>query len=274
MVVAHFGLGQNQGSSVQCWEQTQALKNFPGLLYQFRPRTLSSAYSIKTFADAWPLHRHLVRPFLLLVPTILVPIWLVKSNASAVVWKAKKRGFFVLQQVLGIVHTPGNNKCKRFGGGAVHPWIGTNEKVPLDILVYRLVRNYLRSSSMKRAALKVSNLSPHYELWVLHTVHHNMYQVSHWRRYYCYKRLHTHVSTALQLDQAQNLSCKILGVRNGRTQFQFCTGFWQENYWRFHFFGITTGTIENIDGGRFGVLTCSVPSLGAKQEWACHIWKF
>jgi hypothetical protein len=36
----------------------------------------------------------------------------------------------------------------------VHPWISSNEKVPLDILVYRLVRNYLRSSSMKRAALK------------------------------------------------------------------------------------------------------------------------
>ncbi|KAH9539672.1 hypothetical protein CY35_15G069500 [Sphagnum magellanicum] len=32
--------------------------------------------------------------------------------------------------------------------------LSTNEKVPLDILVYRLVRNYLRSSSMKRAALK------------------------------------------------------------------------------------------------------------------------
>jgi hypothetical protein len=109
---------------------------------------------------------------------------------------------------------------------------------------------------------------------VLHTVHRNMYQVSHWRRYYCYKHLHTHWPTTLQVDQGQNLSCKILGVRNGRTQFQFCTGFWQENYWRFHFFGITTGTIENIDGGRFGVLTCSVPSLGAKQEWTCHIWKF
>jgi serine/threonine protein kinase len=90
-----------------------------------------------------------------------------------------KKEKVVLQQVLSILHTPGNNKCKRFGGGAVHPWIVTNEKVPLDILVYRLVRNYLRSSSMKRAALKVSNLSPHYELWVLHTVHRNMYQVSH-----------------------------------------------------------------------------------------------
>jgi hypothetical protein len=40
-------------------------------------------------------------------------------------------------------------------GGAVHPWIGGNQKVPLDILIYRLVRSYLRSSSMKRAALKV-----------------------------------------------------------------------------------------------------------------------
>jgi hypothetical protein len=39
-------------------------------------------------------------------------------------------------------------------GGAVHPWIGGNQKVPLDILIYRLVRSYLRSSSMKRAALK------------------------------------------------------------------------------------------------------------------------
>lgn len=118
----------------------------------------------------------------------------------------------MLQQVLSIVHTPGNNKCKRFGGGAVHPWIGINEKVPLDILVYRLVRNYLRSSSMKRAALKVSNLSPHYELWVLHTVHHNMYQVSHWRRYYYYRRLHTHGPTTLQVDQGpefilQNPGC-------------------------------------------------------------------
>lgn len=37
-----------------------------------------------------------------------------------------------------------------------HPWLrGNNLKVPLDILVYKLVRAYLRSSPMKRAALKV-----------------------------------------------------------------------------------------------------------------------
>lgn len=36
-----------------------------------------------------------------------------------------------------------------------HPWLrGNNLKVPLDILVYKLVRAYLRSSPMKRAALK------------------------------------------------------------------------------------------------------------------------
>ncbi|CAM6090086.1 unnamed protein product [Calypogeia fissa] len=36
-----------------------------------------------------------------------------------------------------------------------HPWIRDgNEKIPLDILVYKLVRSYLRASSMKRAALR------------------------------------------------------------------------------------------------------------------------
>jgi hypothetical protein len=51
-------------------------------------------------------------------------------------------------------------------GGAVHPWIGGNQKVPLDILIYRLVRSYLRSSSMKRAALKVDFLHSS-QLWVM-----------------------------------------------------------------------------------------------------------
>lgn len=42
-------------------------------------------------------------------------------------------------------------------GVAAHPWIRSNNvKIPLDILVYRLVRNYLRASSMRKAALKVS----------------------------------------------------------------------------------------------------------------------
>lgn len=35
-----------------------------------------------------------------------------------------------------------------------HPWIRGEQKVPLDILVYRLVKSYLRSSLVRRAALK------------------------------------------------------------------------------------------------------------------------
>lgn len=38
-----------------------------------------------------------------------------------------------------------------------HPWIkdSNNAKVPLDILVFKLMRAYLRSSSLRKAALRV-----------------------------------------------------------------------------------------------------------------------
>jgi hypothetical protein len=43
-------------------------------------------------------------------------------------------------------------------GVAAHPWIRSNNvKIPLDIIVYRLVRAYLRATSMRRAALKVND---------------------------------------------------------------------------------------------------------------------
>lgn len=35
-----------------------------------------------------------------------------------------------------------------------HPWLRGEQKIPLDILVYKLVKAYLRSSPLKRAALK------------------------------------------------------------------------------------------------------------------------
>lgn len=35
-----------------------------------------------------------------------------------------------------------------------HPWLRAKQRIPLDILVYRLVKAYLRSSSVRRAALK------------------------------------------------------------------------------------------------------------------------
>lgn len=35
-----------------------------------------------------------------------------------------------------------------------HPWIRGHQKVPLDVLIFRLVKSYLRSSNVRRAALK------------------------------------------------------------------------------------------------------------------------
>lgn len=40
---------------------------------------------------------------------------------------------------------------------AAHPWLrDENRAVPLYILIYKLVKSYLRASPLKRAALKVS----------------------------------------------------------------------------------------------------------------------
>jgi serine/threonine protein kinase len=51
-----------------------------------------------------------------------------------------------------------------------HPWIRSeNMKIPLDIIVYRLVRHYLRATSMRRAALKaLSKTLTEDELYYLH----------------------------------------------------------------------------------------------------------
>lgn len=39
---------------------------------------------------------------------------------------------------------------------AAHPWLhDENRPVPLDILIYKLVKSYLRATPLKRAALKV-----------------------------------------------------------------------------------------------------------------------
>ena len=39
---------------------------------------------------------------------------------------------------------------------AAHPWLrDENRAVPLDILIYKLVKSYIRATPFKRAALKV-----------------------------------------------------------------------------------------------------------------------
>lgn len=53
--------------------------------------------------------------------------------------------------------------CVKFGkaliyiSGAGHPWIrNTNDvKVPLDILIFKLMKAYMRSSALRKAALRV-----------------------------------------------------------------------------------------------------------------------
>lgn len=50
---------------------------------------------------------------------------------------------------------------------AAHPWLRhENQPVPLDILVYRLVKSYLRATPFKRAALKVQLSSP----WLMYMI--------------------------------------------------------------------------------------------------------
>ena len=44
---------------------------------------------------------------------------------------------------------------------AAHPWLRDERRqIPLDMLVFKLVKAYLRSTPLKRAALKVNILVP------------------------------------------------------------------------------------------------------------------
>ena len=53
-----------------------------------------------------------------------------------------------------------------------HPWIRNYNdiKLPLDILIFRLIKAYIRSSSLRKAALRVSNsnFSSDFYPFVLH----------------------------------------------------------------------------------------------------------
>lgn len=41
---------------------------------------------------------------------------------------------------------------------AAHPWLrDLNSVVPLDTMIYKLVKSYIRATPLKRAALKVYN---------------------------------------------------------------------------------------------------------------------
>lgn len=47
-------------------------------------------------------------------------------------------------------------KCYSHSSVTGHPWIKNNDiKVPLDILILKLMKAYMRSSSLRKAALRV-----------------------------------------------------------------------------------------------------------------------
>jgi serine/threonine protein kinase/Ca2+-binding EF-hand superfamily protein len=151
----------------------ERLNDIVGSAYYVAPEVLHRSYSME--ADVWSIG---VITYILLCGSR--PFW---ARTESGIFRAVLRADPSFEELpWPSVSTQAKDFVKRLlnkdlrrrmtaSQALMHPWISSNEKVPLDILVYRLVRNYLRSSSMKRAALKVSNLSPHYELWVLHTVH-------------------------------------------------------------------------------------------------------
>lgn len=56
----------------------------------------------------------------------------------------------------------GFNTNKNICTTVAHPWLRNDSRpVPLDILIYKLVKSYLHATPFKRAALKVSFLHSH-----------------------------------------------------------------------------------------------------------------
>lgn len=52
-----------------------------------------------------------------------------------------------------------NNAYSFHASIAVHPWLRSeSHPIPLDILIYKLVKSYLNATPLKRAALKVSSI--------------------------------------------------------------------------------------------------------------------
>lgn len=55
-------------------------------------------------------------------------------------------------------------KSIHFSLSAAHPWLrDLNSTIPLDMMIYKLVKSYIRATPLKRAALKVC---PHFMIHV------------------------------------------------------------------------------------------------------------
>ncbi|CAK9196838.1 unnamed protein product [Sphagnum jensenii] len=134
----------------------EKLNDIVGSAYYVAPEVLHRSYSLE--ADVWSIG---VITYILLCGSR--PFW---ARTESGIFRAVLRADpsfeelpwpSVSAQAKDFVKRLLNKDLRRrmtASQALMHPWIGGNQKVPLDILIYRLVRSYLRSSSMKRAALK------------------------------------------------------------------------------------------------------------------------
>ena len=118
------GHEQNQAYFEQSWRQSLVSKKNLGLLCLLRLETSSSNYWIRIIGGDWRLHRPWVSCF----------IYQCRLVARS---QMLKPDFYF--------------SCSG------HPWLrGCQEvKIPLDISIYRLVRTYICSSSLRKSALRV-----------------------------------------------------------------------------------------------------------------------
>eukprot|EP00246_Nothoceros_aenigmaticus_P002250 TRINITY_DN13068_c0_g1_i1.p1 TRINITY_DN13068_c0_g1~~TRINITY_DN13068_c0_g1_i1.p1 ORF type:complete len:578 (+),score=92.83 TRINITY_DN13068_c0_g1_i1:563-2296(+) len=135
----------------------ERLNDIVGSAYYVAPEVLHRAYSME--ADVWSIG---VITYILLCGSR--PFW---ARTESGIFRAVLRAdpLFgdepwpaVSAEAKDFVKRLLNKDLRRRMTAAqalTHPWLrGNNQKVPLDILVYKLVRAYVRASPMKRAALK------------------------------------------------------------------------------------------------------------------------
>ena len=141
VVADHSGHELNQGFSAQCWELILILMIHHGNQYLLKLKILSKDFLTRTTEKEWLLPRHSVSALTYIFFSLLsgristvFNIYSYESDSS------------LLTCCLHV---------------AAHPWLrDEHRQIPLDMLVFKLVKAYLGSTPIKRAALKVNILVP------------------------------------------------------------------------------------------------------------------
>jgi len=141
VVADHSGHELNQGFSAQCWELILILMIHHGNQYLLKLKILSKDFLTRTTGKEWLLPRHSV--------SALTYIFFFHFLVSA------------YQLYSTFIHTSDSSLLMCCLHVAAHPWLRDERRqIPLDMLVFKLVKAYLRSTPLKRAALKVNILVP------------------------------------------------------------------------------------------------------------------